>query len=45
MKGYCMKEKKMVEMKDVSSHKTKKGTTMNKGKCSHCGTTVCAISK
>jgi hypothetical protein len=43
--GFCMHCKKKVEMKDVKSSKTKRGTTMNKGKCPKCGTTVCCISK
>ena len=45
MQGYCMKCKKKVEMKNAVSSKTKRGTTMNKGKCPKCGTTVCAVSK
>jgi hypothetical protein len=40
-----MKEKKKVEMKNVVSTKTKRGTTMNKGICVNCGAKVCAISK
>lgn len=43
--GYCMHCKKKVEMKNVVSHKTKRGTTMNQGKCSICGTNVCVVSK
>jgi hypothetical protein len=45
MKGYCMKEKKKVEMIKVVSSKTKRGTTMNKGICPNCGTKVCVMSK
>jgi hypothetical protein len=45
MKGFCMKCKKKVEMDKVVSSKTKRGTTMNKGKCPICGTVVCCISK
>ena len=41
--GYCVKCKKKVEMKDVKVGKTKRGTKMAKGKCPHCGTTVCRI--
>ena len=40
-----MKCKKKVEMEKVVSSKTKRGTTMNKGRCPHCNTKVCAISK
>ncbi len=45
MEGYCMKCKAKREMLDVKKSKTKRGTTMNKGKCKKCGTTVCCISK
>ena len=45
MEGYCMKCKTKREMKDVKSSKTKRGTTMNKGICTKCGTKMCAISK
>jgi len=45
MQGYCMKCKKKVEMTDAKKTKTKKGTTMYKGKCSKCGTVVCKFGK
>jgi hypothetical protein len=45
MKGYCMRCKKKVEMQDVVSKKTKKGSMFNRGKCPKCGTTVCCASK
>jgi len=41
--AYCVKCKKKVEMKDAKETKTSKGTAMKKGKCPHCGTTVCRI--
>ena len=41
VKGYCVKCKKKVEMKNPVASKTKKGVTMNKGKCPVCDTTVC----
>lgn len=44
IQGYCMKCKKKVNMKVDSATKTKRGTTLNRGKCS-CGTTVCVMSK
>jgi len=45
MLGYCMKCKTKREMKEVKSSKTKRGTTMNKGKCTTCGCNMCLISK
>ncbi len=45
MEGYCMKCKKKQEMEGVKSSKTKRGTTMNKGKCTKCGCNMCCISK
>ncbi|MDD5192974.1 MAG: DUF5679 domain-containing protein [Candidatus Nanoarchaeia archaeon] len=41
--AYCVKCKKTVTMKDGKESKTKRGTTMMKGKCPNCGTTVCRI--
>lgn len=41
--GWCMKCKKNVEMTDIVETKTKRGTTIHKGKCPYCGTTVCRI--
>ena len=43
--GYCMKCKKKVEMEILEVSKTKRGSTLNKGKCPDCGTTVCVMSK
>jgi len=43
MKGYCMKCKKKVEMKNPKNFTTKRGTAMVKGVCPVCGTTVCRI--
>ena len=42
--GYCVKcKKKGVEMQNAVKTKTKKGKDMMKGKCPHCGTTVCTF--
>jgi len=41
--AYCVKCKQSVEMKDGKESKTAKGTTMMKGKCPKCGTTVCRM--
>jgi len=41
--GYCVKCKCKVEMKDPKESKTSRGTTMAKGKCPKCGTTVCCM--
>jgi hypothetical protein len=41
--GYCVKCKAKVQMSNPKETKTKKGTTMFKGKCPKCGTTVCRI--
>ena len=42
--GYCVKcKKKGQEMKDPQKTKTSKGKAMIKGKCPHCGTTVCTF--
>ncbi len=43
VEGYCVKCKKTVEMNDPQETTTKRGTTMFKGKCPDCGTTVCRI--
>ncbi len=42
-KGYCVKCKKMVEMKNPKVSKTAKGTSIAKGKCAKCETTVCRM--
>lgn len=41
--GYCVKCKKMTEMKDAKESVTAKGTKIAKGKCPSCGTTVCRM--
>lgn len=38
MKGYCVKCKKMMEMKDGKKKKTKNGRYMMQGMCAKCGT-------
>ncbi|VVB84024.1 Uncharacterised protein [uncultured archaeon] len=43
VQGYCVKCKGKVEMKDPKESKTSRGTTMAKGKCPKCGTTVCCM--
>jgi len=43
VEGYCVKCKKTVTMKDEKETKTVRGTTMMKGKCPSCGTTVCRM--
>jgi len=41
--GYCVKCKETVEIKDGVESKTSRGTTILKGKCPKCGTTVCRM--
>ena len=41
--GYCVKCKKTVVMKDGKESLTKRGTKIAKGKCPHCGITVCRM--
>ncbi|MDD5012261.1 MAG: DUF5679 domain-containing protein [Candidatus Nanoarchaeia archaeon] len=43
VEAYCVKCKESVQMKDGKETKTSRGTTMMKGKCSKCGTTVCRM--
>ena len=44
VEGYCVKcKKKGVKVKDASIGQTARGGYMAKGKCPHCGTTVCAM--
>lgn len=43
VKGYCVKCKKSVEMKDAKKTKMKNGRPMMKGTCPKCGTGVCRI--
>ena len=42
-KGYCVKCKKKVEIKNPKETKTAKGTKMAKGKCPKCETVVCRM--
>jgi len=42
-KGYCVKCKETVEIKDPKESTTVKGTKIAKGKCPKCGTTVCRM--
>lgn len=42
-KGYCVKDKQMVEIKNPVESTTKKGTKIAKGKCPICGITVCRM--
>ena len=42
-KGYCVKCKSQVEMKNPVESTTSKGTKIAKGKCPNCGTTVCRM--
>jgi len=41
--GYCVKCKKKVIIKDPKESLTSKGTKIAKGKCPHCGITVCRM--
>ena len=43
MEGRCMKCKKQVEIQNPKASKTSRGTTINKGTCKKCGTTVCRM--
>ena len=43
VQGYCVKDKKMVDMKDPKESLTSRGTKIVKGKCPICGTTVCKM--
>ena len=43
VQGYCVKDKKMVEIKDAKESLTTKGTKIAKGKCPNCGITVCRM--
>ena len=44
VEAYCVKcKKKGVKMKESEIHQTAKGGYMAKGKCAHCGTTMCAM--
>jgi hypothetical protein len=41
--AYCVKDKKMVEMKDAERITMKNGKPAMKGKCPECGTSVFRI--
>lgn len=41
--GYCVKCKKKVDIKDPVESTTTRGTKIAKGKCPHCGITVCRM--
>lgn len=44
VEAYCVKcKKKGVKMKDAVVTQTPRGGYMAKGKCPHCGTTMCAM--
>jgi NAD-dependent SIR2 family protein deacetylase len=43
VEAYCVKCKAKREMKDPKESKTARGTTMMKGKCPTCGTTMCRM--
>jgi DNA-directed RNA polymerase subunit RPC12/RpoP len=41
--GYCVKCKKNVDISNAKESTTSRGTKIAKGKCPHCGTTVCRM--
>ena len=41
--GYCVKCKKKVEIHHGKEGTTSRGVKILKGKCPHCGTTVCRM--
>ncbi|HKF79114.1 MAG TPA: DUF5679 domain-containing protein [Candidatus Dormibacteraeota bacterium] len=45
MEGYCLKDKKKVEMKDPKPITMKNGKPATKGTCPICGTTIYKIGK
>lgn len=45
MQGFCMKDKKMVEMQDPQPVTMKNGKPATRGTCPNCGTTVFKIGK
>ena len=45
MEGYCLKDKKKVEMKDPKPITMKNGKPATKGTCPTCGTTIFKIGK
>jgi len=40
VEGYCMKDKRMVEMKDPQAVTMKNGKPATRGVCPNCGTTI-----
>jgi hypothetical protein len=45
VEGYCLKDKKKVEMKDPTPITMKNGKPATKGTCPVCGTTIYKIGK
>ena len=45
MEGYCLKDKKKVEMKDPKPYTMKNGKQATKGQCPLCGTTIFKIGE
>jgi hypothetical protein len=45
MEGYCLKDRKKVEMKDVQAITMKNGRPASVGICPHCGTKIFKIGK
>jgi Domain of unknown function (DUF5679) len=45
VEGYCLKDKKKVEMKDPQPITMKNGKPATKGTCPICGTTIYKIGK
>jgi hypothetical protein len=45
MEGYCLRDKKKVEMKDVQPITMKNGRPASVGTCSICGTKIYKIGK
>ena len=45
MEGYCLKDKKKVEMKDPKPITMKNGKPATVGTCPHCGTKIYRIGK
>lgn len=45
VQGFCMKDKRMVEMKDPHPVTMKNGKPATRGTCPNCGTTVFKIGK
>ncbi len=45
MEGYCLKDKRKVEMKDPQPITMKNGKPATVGTCPHCGTKIYRIGK